>query len=1115
MESKFIKSRFSQRHLRAGFPARRAILSSCLVLVAVALMLLCNQPGCAQQTTARLSGAVADTSGASIPGAKVTILNTGTGLTMSVATGADGAYFFPQLPVGSYQLTVEKSGFETYVQKGIVLTVDESATQSVNLKVGAASEQVTVTANANMLTTSTGTVSQLIDQKRVVDLPLNGRDANTLVFLAPGTANTTNNYCLYNCQGGVYPSAQEASVNGGGTANVNYQMDGTDHNDSFVGTNLPFPNPDAIQEFSLQSSSMTAESGNSANVVDIITKSGTNEFHGDVFEFIRNGDLNARDYFAPSQDTLKRNQFGGAVGGPIKKDQLFFFGTYQGTRITQSSAGVVQFVPTAAERTGNFGALCSSYDQNGMCQSVDGTQLIDPVSGAPIPYNQIPQARLSAPALKMLQQIPAPNGPNGEVTFPGPTLVENDDQFMPKIDWNRGRNRLSGRYFYSNFTEPPDIAASQKNLLAMDPNGNAVKVQTVAVNDSYTVSPTLLFTTSFGWDTQVGGPRTGAAQSFGNYGIQIAVPQIPQMDGFNVGGYFNFGSSQFGDYNRGDKTFREAVTWQKGRHELIFGGQLTRVNQNINGTDVQGGEFSFTNQLSGSNLADFMLGQVSSFYQDGGQYSSFIGGEYNLFAQDNWRVNDKLTVNLGVRWDPFWPYTETHNRVNCYVPGEQSQRYPNAPTGIIYGGDPGCPSGRGMFSNVYNFAPRLGFAYSLGNSMVLRGGAGIYYTQPQTSFVNGQTSTAPFAPSFLFTDVSFQDPYGSAGVANPFPADYGGGAPGPTATFTLPVDVESTFQRNFHLSTLATWNLLLERQFQKTWLFSLSYVGNTGYDLSSNQEGEQNLNPAIYIPGQSTEDNTQQRRINPNFALVYQVNSGYHSAYHALQVNLQRRLSGGLSILANYTWSHQLDDFPPTNNLATDPFNRHFDWGNSLDNVPNIFHLSGIWQIPHPNWTGSAARLVNGWELTSIVTWQDGFPFTLYSGVDNSFSGEGSDRPDFTGSNLSQAILKNQPRKQMIAEYFNTSLFVPNAIGTYGNIQKNALRGPGYFDTDLGLIKDTKITEKTTFQFRAEFFNAFNTVNFSAPGNTLGTGTFGVITSTAGPLNGTFRVLQFAGKIMF
>jgi hypothetical protein len=286
--------------------------------------------------------------------------------------------------------------------------------------------------------------------------------------------------------------------------------------------------------------------------------------------------------------------------------------------------------------------------------------------------------------------------------------------------------------------------------------------------------------------------------------------------------------------------------------------------------------------------------------------------------------------------------------------------------------------------------------------------------------------------------------------------------------------------------------------------------------LSSNQEGVQNLNPAIYIAGQSTEANTQQRRINPNFSEVYETNSGYRSDYHALQVNVQRRLSRGLSILANYTWSHQLDNFPPSQDLNTDPFDRHFDWGNSQDNIPQIFHLSGVWQIPHPNSKGFVGRFENGWELTYSATLQNGTPYALYSGVDNSFSGVGYDRPDFTGSKLSEVKLSgNRSRKQKIAEYFNISPFAANAVGTYGNIEKNFLQGPRFFNTDLGLIKDTRITEKTKLQLRWEVFNAFNTVNFNPPGSALGTSSFGVITSTAGPAAGTYRVLQFAGKIIF
>lgn len=1079
-------------------------------ILLIALVGLGAAPMAAQYTTASLGGSVKDATGAVVPDAQVKLHSEDTGLTRTSTTQSDGTFLFPALPVGRYELVVTKSGFTAYVQTGIILTVNQAATQTVQLQVGAATQKVTVTANAGMLTTRSATVTQLVDQKRIVDLPLNGRTANSLVFLAPGTINTTNNYCGYNCQGGVYPSEQEASVNGGGTANVNYQMDGVDHNDTYVNMNLPFPNPDAIQEFSLQSNNMSAEYGNAANVVNIVTKSGTNQFHGDAFEFLRNGDLNARNFFAPIQDTLKRNQFGGAVGGPIKKDQLFFFGTFQATRIVSAAAGNVMIVPTASQRNGDFGSLCSAYNANGVCESGAGTQLKDPVTGSPFAYNQIPQTRLSTPALNLLKQIPLPNGPNGSITFLGPTLVENENQFMPKIDWIRGRNQLSGRYFYTNYSEPPDLAISKQNLLAMDSSGNQVRVQTLSLNDNYTVSPTLLLNTWFGWDSQVGGSLTGATANFADYGVAIASPQIPQMPTLAVSGFFSAASGHFGGFNRGDKTFREVVTWQKGSHELIFGGAITRINQNISNTNTQGGEFSFSDDYSGSNLADFMVGQVSSFIQGGGQYQNYVGGIYNLFVQDNWRVNQKLTLNFGLRWDPFWPYTETKDRINCYVQGQKSQRYPNAPVGMIFGGDPGCPAGWGKFSNLANFAPRLGFAYRFGGNTVLRGGAGIYYSMEQSSQQNGIAAAAPFAPRFTLTDVSLQDPYGSAGVANPFPADFGGVVPGPSATFTLPITINGTYDRNFHLPTTATWNLSVDRQFGQNWLLSVAYVGNAGYRLESNQQSVLEANPAVYIPGNSTEANTQERRINPNFGPVDMYTSSYNSNYHALQLNFQRRFSRGISILANYTWSHQRGNFGPNNSMQTDSFDRNFDWGNANDNIPNIFHLSEVWQVPHSNLNGLMGKLLNGWEATSIVTWQNGFPFTLYSGKDNSFSDIGADRPDFVGTSLSQAVYRGQTHSQMISKYFNTALFVPNAVGTFGDLGKNTFRGPGFFDTDLGLIKDTKLTEKTTLQFRAEFFNVFNNVNFDNPGGTLGTGTFGKITGAGDP-----RILQFALKVLF
>ena len=386
------------------------VASLCLVTI-LATAFLGITPLKAQLTTASLGGTVTDPSGAVVPGANVTVRNTGTGLTKSVPSGADGSYLFPVLPVGTYTLTVEKSGFKTYVQSGLTLTVNQAVSQGVVLQVGATSEQVTVSANAAMVETQTGTVAQLVGQERIIELPLNGRQAQSLIFLAAGTVDSTGNYCGFNCQGGVYPGAQEATVNGGGTANVNYMMDGIENNDTYINMNRPFPNPDALQEFSVKLNNMSAEFGGGGNVVNVVTKSGTNQFHGDAFEFVRNGDLNARNFFAPVQDTLKRNQFGGTIGGPIKKDKLFFFGTYQGTRYIETSASQIGFVPTAAERVGNFSALCSSFSESGLCNEGAGTQLIDPSTNKPFLNNLIPTSRFSGPSNYFLAKIPLPNGP--------------------------------------------------------------------------------------------------------------------------------------------------------------------------------------------------------------------------------------------------------------------------------------------------------------------------------------------------------------------------------------------------------------------------------------------------------------------------------------------------------------------------------------------------------------------------------------------------------------------------------------------------------------------------------------------------------------------------------
>ncbi len=322
--------------------------------------LLCGRAQ-AQFTTASLSGNVLDASGAAVPGAKVGVVNLETGFTQAVITGSTGEYLFPRLPVGSYKLTVEKEGFSTYTQSGIQLAVNQAATQAVTLNVGSIAQQVAVTGDAALVTTDSATVSQVVNQRQIVDLPLDGRQVQQLVFLSAGVTDATSHYCGSNCEGGTYPGEQYAKANGTFSESINYQMDGVAYNDTYINANLPFPNPDAIQEFSVQGTNMSAEYGNAVGgVVNVVSKSGTNQVHGDVFEFLRNGDMNARNFFAPAQDQIKRNQFGGSAGGPVQKDHLFFFGTYQGTRYANAPQGNIEFVPTAAERTGNFADLLPS-----------------------------------------------------------------------------------------------------------------------------------------------------------------------------------------------------------------------------------------------------------------------------------------------------------------------------------------------------------------------------------------------------------------------------------------------------------------------------------------------------------------------------------------------------------------------------------------------------------------------------------------------------------------------------------------------------------------------------------------------------------------------------------
>jgi Carboxypeptidase regulatory-like domain/TonB dependent receptor-like, beta-barrel/TonB-dependent Receptor Plug Domain len=1097
-------------------------------IVVLLAALLSAGPAVAQFTTASLGGTVADPSGAVVAGAAVTARNTGTGLTYNANSGTSGEYLFPALPVGTYDLTVTKAGFETYVQNGIELTVNQAATQSVVLKVGAVTERVTVQGRAPLVTTRSATTGQLVNQRAIVDMPLNGRGAQSLVFLIPGANDVTGNYCGVGCEGGAYPGEQYASVNGGGPNGVNYQLDGADNNDTYMNTNLPFPNPDALQEFNVQTGNMSAEFGNAiGGVVNVVTKSGTNQFHGDVFEFLRNYKFDARNFFAPTRDTLKQNQFGGTLGGPIKKDKLFFFGSYQGTRTRTAPNGNIAFVPTTAERAGDFSADCSTYDATGLCTDPNGIQLTDPNTGNPFPYNDL-SGSLSPVALNLLKYLPTPPAGTNEINYLGAASNTNDDQFLAKLDYSRSKNQLSGRYFYTKFVEPATPMINN-DILTLQYNANRIRVQTVAVNDTFTASPNLLFNTWFGWNQQVGGYLASAPFSANTLGSSIAPSPSPQIyiSVGSGGSDFIAQSANVGAYNRGDQTFREVATLVKGRHQITFGGEMLRVVAPISNQYLQGGQFFFDGQLSGDDMADLMLGAVSTFSQGGGIYAHVTGYNWAAFIQDNWRATPRLTLSGGLRWQPLLPYTDSHDRLPCFEPGKVSTRYPNAPAGLLFAGDPGCPKGS-YYSSLDNFAPRVGFAYQLtkDGKTSLRGGAGYYYQPPETLAYQDDAGVAPFAPVFNLYSVDFADPFGSAGITNPFPDQFGPKVPPSNVDFTLPATLAYYFPLGFKMPEITIWNLTLERQFGESWLVKAAYFGNKGTHLfpTSDQQPMPDINPGLYVPGNSTEDNVQDRRPYPNFGPIGKMDSGYNSNYNALQLSVEKRMSYGLSFLANYTWSKALNDFSESvNNEAyyqTYPFNRSASYGPDTSNVPNVIKISGIWQVHHFNLSGAADKFLNGWQVAPIITWQSGFPFSVMGGLDNSFSGDYVDRADFVpGVTLAQAKLNpNRSHGALIQEYFNTAAFQANAIGTYGNTGKNILSGPGIFNTDLALLKNTKIGERFTLQFRAEAFNAFNSVNFGQPDDFYsdsaaagGSGAFGQILSTST----SPRIMQFALKLQF
>ncbi|MGI8744843.1 MAG: carboxypeptidase regulatory-like domain-containing protein [Bryobacteraceae bacterium] len=1044
--------------------------------------------------TTTLTGTVADPTGALVPNASVTLTNANTQLSKSSHTDSQGRFSFNLIPPGAYDLTVSAQGFGAYRQSGITLDVNVPANVRVALSISASSQEVTVHENAPMVDTESGTLRQVVSEKYINDLPLNGRNAAALVYMAPGTVAGKGTDTA------TYASTSDTiavSVNGTRGDQVAYKLDGATHEDNITNLNATFPNPDALAEFSVETNNFDSRYGGAGGaVVNIVTKSGTNRLHGSMFDYLRNGDLNARNFFSPVQDTLKRNQFGASAGGPIRRDKLFFFGSYQGTVLHNTSFGNTAFVPTAAQRLGDFSG---------------GKTIVNPATKQAFIGNVIPPDFISPLATAILQKVPTSADPTGKLLYAVPNNSR-ANQVLGKVDYNAGSHQISASFFYVRYTDP---GWNGGNTLLNYRLGQLQTTQEYKVSDTYTITPHLLNSLTLdGLVLDSIQTRTAPFSifDFGNVNVTKPAAQFQEI-GVSVTGFSGWGSGgpqPPGEWIRNNVELSEMLTWVHGGHSIYVGAEITPYVRFDSSTGYQEEPlYNFNGSSSGNALADFLLGRVNTFTQTAGKAKFTRGREYSLFLQDNWRVTPRLALNLGVRWEPFFPYSDpVAQQVGGYIAGFQSTRFPNAPTGLAFAGDPGYPEA-GIHHDLWNFSPRLGFSYAVlqgKHATTVRGGWGRFYILPFVRLYNNFVQNAPFSPSVTLFGVDFSNPYGSAGSANPFPP-FAPVHPDASTRFVLPLQFQY-FDPNWHLGHTDAYNFTIEHQLQRDLVIRAAYVGTRGRELQSFNE----QNPAIYGTGATVGNTNLRRPLAPAFASLIQMTNRGISNYNALQVTLEKRFSRQFAFVAHYTFSKSLDDQSVDTQFTIsnpNPFNPRFNYGLSDFDTPHNFSLWGLWNLPH---LASAPRSIRapfgGWEVNNIWSWRSGTPFTIISGQDRSFSGIGLDRADLVGN---PSPGSDGPRQDVINQYFNTSAFVPNAIGTFGTSPRNVLRNPVYFNVDLSVQKSFAIVERARLQLRGDFFNLFNNVHLNQPGaNFNAASTFGKIIGAGEP-----RIVQLALRVEF
>ncbi|MDD5542310.1 MAG: carboxypeptidase regulatory-like domain-containing protein [Acidobacteriia bacterium] len=1107
----------------------------------------------ADEITARIRGTITDQSGAIIPGAKVTATNTDTALSRDTTSGSDGTYEFLQLPVGNYKVSSEKSGFRTYTATGIKLVINQILVLNIPMEVGQVSQEVSVQANAAQVETTSIQLGTVVTGSTIVDLPLNGRNWVQLQQLQPGVVGSSDRF------------GSNFATNGSQSQQNSYMINGTDANDIPLNTPLVVPSPDAIGEFRLVTNTLNPEYGrNSGGILNAVTKSGTNQFHGSAFEFFRDTSLNSRNFFAKSAVIFHQNQFGGTIGGPIKKDHTFFFVSYQGTfnRIPQGVGNANVF--TNDERNGIFPKLAASNNTSPFpLKGENGT--IYP-AGTPystiFPTGHIPLSDFNSISAKLMNTfVPPPNSGLRSFLF-NPITVGHTNQWIARVDHNiSAKDNLFVNWFWQTNPNADTLPFTGSNLPGFGEFATR-HIQQYTAGWTHIINDHMLNEARFGYTR------------FNFLAVQPTNPTLPSSFGFQINpnntsgaglpviavtGLFTLGFSDNGPQPRIDQTYEatDNFTWTVGKHALKFGFDMRRFQVANPFFFLNGGHFDFGGNGSfstGVPGADFLLGIPDDFSQGSGDFIDARAQQYYTYAQDQWKIRPNLTITYGVGWQIDTPMNDVAHNGNATVafrPGQQSTLFPTAPKGYVFSGaDVNNAAGSTYYGQ---FGPRAGFAWSPDwgwlsggpGKLSIRAGYGIYFNRSEEEMTLQFLASPPFGlASTAIGDVggspSFANPFcdisGAGCIPNKFP--FSAPAAGSKIDFGFfePLSI-STLDPNFRSPYAENYNLTVERELPSSMIFSLAYVGSVAHKLSVETESNPNINVAACAANPTcVKFRSIQNIVFPNhykfpgdvFGSVGTITSAGNSNYNSLQARLDKHFSNGMQFLASYTWAHSIDNgsgfensgFGGGRGPGMDPFNFNRNHGDSSFDARQRFVFSYVYAIPSVRkfsaFSRWPSRLTDGWRITGITTFQTGFPFnptqsgrsSLQCTVFTFYSCP--DRPNVAGP--APTLDPRSATFNGLSNYwFNPAAFSAEAIGTIGNAARGVLHGPGVNQFDFALFKDTKITEGTSVEMRFEFFNVFNHTQFGQPSNNFNSpSTFGRIFSAADP-----RLIQLGLKIYF